>query len=342
MTEKNTLIHQVIYFDYLIKICDEKINLEELYYAYCKTTDKYFYEEKTVKPYVTKDEIKMCFGIFTDKIIMDFIYNLDTTYIPNIFYFKNKIINVVFDISGNPWFKGHDIINIIINDKKSYEYKNTIMKENIDENNLKIINEQYFDNAYKKPVETTFYINKDGIYSLIILFNNKENLLFKAWVETKLLDYIKNKQEQDIKKEIKELIEKEPIFTKKDYIYISTTKTKSLKNIFKIDKTDDLNRELSHNINYGNDDVYFCFFEQVYNADEILNQAINFLKKFECPNSNGTIILQYTLLEEIIIKIIDNNNKMYEFCKNFIKNKILFNTLKPIIADRKTIKKENN
>jgi prophage antirepressor-like protein len=90
--------------------------------------------------------------------------------------FNNFKIKNYLDQKNNPWFKGKDVATIL-----GYKDTDQALRKNVDEDEK----------------TSSIYINESGVYSLVLKYKMKEAKLFKKWVTSEVLHFIRKKGEQN-------------------------------------------------------------------------------------------------------------------------------------------------
>lgn len=119
---------------------------------------------------------------------------------------------------------------------------------------------------------------------------------------------------------------------KSSYIYIITSKNFAKQNTFKIGQTNNLKSHLtSYNINKtGDDKLYYCFHEKVYNCDKIVYTILDMLDDYKVGQN---ITFDYVNLLKIFNLVIDNFNKIYDYKKHIFTNLKNICNLPPLIPE---------
>lgn len=152
---------------------------------------------------------------FEDKKEMSMVLkeNKNNAYVKlngNLFQYEGTTIHIIYE-DNEYWFRGKDCANIL-------EYQNTkvAISYNVDKNDMKILGD--FKGQIGLPLKgnakSTIYINKKGLFSLIMCSKMKEAKKFQKWI-MKLLVKIDNGEN---------IYEEQP--NVQDYIVIPSTEFK--------------------------------------------------------------------------------------------------------------------
>lgn len=231
-------------------------------------------------------------------------------------YSDNDII-VIFDSEGNPWFLGKHITDIL-----NYVRSNDAITEHIKPKNIKRLKDLVKGTPYKNAQPTSLYINKAGIYSLIIKSKMEASVKFQEWISNDLLPVLENqgfyyhtsstmkkieKLNDTLKKykkrtKILERNQKHPKFKKGGYIYVKRTE---ISGIYKIGM---VKKNISSRINTYNsgnsDNVDIIYAIPVTNPEklELCLKYLLFDYKYRNKKENYKCTLKQ--IKSIIIKCL--------------------------------------
>jgi len=274
--------------------------------------------------------------------------------------------------NDNPYFCGSEICKILgykdikkaLQNSVKPKHKKTLEALGFSSGDSGSPDENALD-AYRNG--KAIYISEPGLYALISKCSLPVAEKFQDWIHEEVLPSIRKKGEYKLQKELqikdkaleesalalsvkdKELeqlrfktlqmtnyVTNVKIRTKREYIYIVSTKQYAANNNFKPGHTDNLKARLA-NYNTGQssgDLFYYCYTKKVYEAQKLDKLIHDLLNDFKDTKKKENIIMHYTYLVKIIDFVIDHFNESFEFLNKFIREDLASSyELRPVIPE---------
>ncbi len=168
---------------------------------------------------------------------------------------------------------------------------------------------------YYIKVETLASQMKD--YITYILLTQKEAEIYQKDVEICQKDAEICQKDTELEKEkarsyrLRKRIKTTLLLTKKEFIYIATSRLDAQEDCFKIGKAANLKARLaSYNTGRTSENAfYFCYYFQCYDSASLEKYIFGLLKPFVIQKDTEMVHIRYNLLEDIIDEICKNDDR---------------------------------
>jgi prophage antirepressor-like protein len=231
-------------------------------------------------------------------------------------YMDNEIL-VVFDNDGEPWFLGKHITDIL-----EYVRSNDAINDHIKNNNIRKLEELTKEKIFKNAQPSSLYINKSGLYSLIMKSKMKVAQQFQEWISDELLPTLDKKgyyyHTSNSMKKIEKLNntlkkykkrtrslernQKHPKYKKGGHIYVKRTE---LKGVYKIGMAKKNIKTRINTYNSGNSDNIELIYAIPVNEPEKIELCLKYyLYKYKYRNKKENYRCTLKEIREIIIKCL--------------------------------------